>query len=471
VDSSYLYVERVIKSFVSLASSATPEVKHICASGLCNLADLRSLRARIVEEGVVQCLGILARGAEVKTRRVCSIVLHTLALSQQCRADMVSKGAVQVLYSLSSDEDTTTLHYVASAIIRLAMIPSNMTRLINESGVIAICNIAMRCPTVAGTTQLCGAALQLLSQRTIGQPAIVQEGCVPALVTLLRDSTDTTTLRHSLAALCNLLTSEDNHLPIIQQGGVSSIINLCIHENEKIREACALALFNLSRGEATRDHQVNLSSIPAIIALSRLNSRVTQMRCAAALCKLAVNIVNVPLMVENGVVPAFIEMLKTEDPGIVKHCCAGENALSPPSLHRSLVTRLVGTALCSLAHEGSSCVMIADGAVPYIIKGLADSDEETQQACCAVLSIISSHEQVRASPLPRVPRALLAPYQCRRQLCAMGAIPALKNLARMEHTTTRLRCAVAFANLSYENTVRGVPECDPRTTRRFTVHE
>ena len=53
---------------------------------------------------------------------------------------------------------------------------------------------------MAAASLFCAAALQLLSQRTIGKPAIVQEGVVPALVTLLRESKDTTTLRHGLAA-------------------------------------------------------------------------------------------------------------------------------------------------------------------------------------------------------------------------------------------------------------------------------
>lgn len=332
MDQNYQFSERVIKSFVQLASSATLEVKHICVSGLCNLSDLKALRKRIVEEDVVQALQSLAKQAEPKTRRVCAIILHSLALSPACRADMVSKGAVLVLHQLSSDEDTTTLHYIASAIIRLAMEPQHMHRLISDRGVLSLCNISSRCPTIANTTQLCAAALQLLSQKPIGKPAIVQEGVVPALVTLLRESTDAITLRHGLAALCNLLMAEENHLPIINQGGVQSVINLCEKEESGIQEACALALFNLSRGEGTRDHQINKHAIPAIIRLSRLQKPVTQMRCAASLCKLAVNAANVPLMLSEGVVPAFIEMLKTEDAGIIKHCCSGNKFMGHESV-------------------------------------------------------------------------------------------------------------------------------------------
>ena len=76
VDEPYNFIDRVIRSFIGMAASATLEVKHICASALCNLSDLKSLRLRLVEEGIVQVLGQLARGAEPKTRRVCAIVLQ-----------------------------------------------------------------------------------------------------------------------------------------------------------------------------------------------------------------------------------------------------------------------------------------------------------------------------------------------------------------------------------------------------------
>jgi hypothetical protein len=55
VDQSYPLMERVIKAFVQLASSSVvTSVKYICASALCNIADLKPMRMRMVEEGVVQ---------------------------------------------------------------------------------------------------------------------------------------------------------------------------------------------------------------------------------------------------------------------------------------------------------------------------------------------------------------------------------------------------------------------------------
>ena len=122
-------------------------------------------------------------------------------------------------------------------------------------------------------------------------------------------------------------------------------------------------------------------------------------------------------IVEDGVIPTFIELLKTEVPDTVKHCCA---------------------ALCQLAQDSTSCEKIVDlGAVPHIVAGVVNGDYPTKQSCCSVLSALSFQSR------------------CRENLCSMGALTALISLAEMEDTDTSLRCALAFANLSLEPTVQG----------------
>ena len=161
---------------------------------------------------------------------------------------MVTKGAVQILYALSSDADTITLHYIASATTRLATDAQNLPRLVHEGGVTALCNICLRCPQDIPTTKLCASALCLLSQQAIGRQAIVQEGCVPALVSLLHESSDFSTIQQGLSTLTILLADENNHEQVLGQGGIAAIIVLCGHASPVIREACSLALFNFSCG-------------------------------------------------------------------------------------------------------------------------------------------------------------------------------------------------------------------------------
>ena len=264
--------------------SSFGEKVHSAISSLAAVAlsALSSLSCRAVRCGAVRCgagrggagrLGQLARGAEPKTRRVCAIVLQSLALTKPCRQEMVAKTAVGTLYSLSNDNDANTLHYIASAMMRLALDPANCQKMVNESGVSALCNICMRCPYMPKTTQPCAAAFQILSRQEEAKVTMVNEQCVPALVTLLRASSDTNTLQFCLLAFCNLLTVEENQTPILQQGGVISIIEQCNNEAEGIRESCALALFNLSCGESTRKAAVASGAVPAIVSIAKIDDK------------------------------------------------------------------------------------------------------------------------------------------------------------------------------------------------------
>jgi hypothetical protein len=97
VDTTYPLIEKVSRALIQLSGSSTmPNVKHICAAALCNLADLKAARMRLVEEGVIGALGTLSKGSETRTRRVCAVILQNLSASKSCRVEMASRGSVQV---------------------------------------------------------------------------------------------------------------------------------------------------------------------------------------------------------------------------------------------------------------------------------------------------------------------------------------------------------------------------------------
>ena len=175
-------------------SSNVSNVKHICAAALCNLADLKAARMRLVEEGVIGVLGALCKGTETRTRRVCAVILQNLSASKACRVEMVSRGSVQVrvmgeqralvhlrcdaltrrpptpvdgfaaaqaAHSLSSDTDPIILRCVGLTLSRLAAEPANATRIIHELGIAALCNIAVKFPTIPGISQPVATAFQV----------------------------------------------------------------------------------------------------------------------------------------------------------------------------------------------------------------------------------------------------------------------------------------------------------------------
>ncbi|CAM9227651.1 unnamed protein product [Discosporangium mesarthrocarpum] len=419
VPEPYNHIERVLKALVGIAGAPSQEVKHICASAFCNLTDLPVMHARLIEEGIVSTIGSIARGALMKTRRVCAIALHSLAASKQERTNLVSKGCVPVLYGLSSDEDVTTLHFVACTLVRLGMEEQSHARMIQEGAASALCNTAMACASIPSTSLPCALILNTLSQHNEYKLAIAEEGCIPAVVTLLRCSEDIPTQYHALMTFCSILSREENHGPILQQGGLYCVISLTTHPNRSIREACVLVLFNFSCGTAVKERIVQAGAVPAIISLSAGEEVhvASQRCCAATLCNLACAPSNIARMVEEGVIPNIIDLLKTGDIQCVKYCCA---------------------ALCLVAQDVSNCVLIInEGAIPHMLAGAKEGDIVTKQSCCAVLSTLSSKED------------------CREQLCNYGALPALIQLASMDDEATKLRCVTAFANLSCEYTIQG----------------
>lgn len=423
VDNAYPLIERVIRALISLSSSGTANVRHICAAALCNLADLKQVRARIVEEGAISVLGGLSRGSETRTRRICAVILQNLSASKSCRVEMVSRGCVSVAYGLSSDQDPIILRCIGLTLSRLALEPGNCARIISESGINALCNIAVKYPTIPGISQPVAAAFQLLSSRQGVRVLIVQEGSVTAIASLLRLSVDMFTLQHSLLALCNLLSEPDNHLPIVQQGLILTLISLSAQDDGALKDFSALAFLNLSLAEDSRKHLVNAGAIGAIINLSSSDSVNpesinTKSRCAAALCNVSAYEVGMARMVADGIIPALVKLVLADHIATVRFACA---------------------ALCRICSTVDNANLILEsGAVPNLVQRTLGGDTITKQFCGAVLSALSFYES------------------CRLKLCELDMMSAMTKLAELNDDVTKQRCLVAFANMSCEESVHSM---------------
>eukprot|EP00605_Chrysophyceae_sp_TOSAG23-4_P001937 GSChrysophyteH1.ASY1.ANO1.2147.1 assembled CDS len=296
----YPLMERLIRTIISISSSNVGSVKHICAAALCNLSDLKLMRPRLIEEGVIAVLGNVARHAPTRTRRVCAVILQNLSATRSCRVEMVIRSSVHVAHSLSSDKDPIILRCVGLTLARLSTEPANSSRIVQEYGVAALINIAMKFSSPVST------ALQLLSQQPSTRIAVVQEGCVTSIAQLLHTSTDTFTLQNSLFALSNLLTEPENHLPIVQQGLILTLVTMSSNEDEALRDLCALAFLNMSCSFESHKHIVNAGAIESLIKLSENGNALSKQRCAAALCNVSAYDAGVSRMVSDGIIPALV---------------------------------------------------------------------------------------------------------------------------------------------------------------------
>ena len=327
---------------------------------------------------------------------------------------MVSRNCVQVAYGLSSDQDPIVLRCIGITLARLAQEEANCARIINEGGISALCNIAIKYPIVPGISQTVASAMQLISSHTKLQFSLVSEGSVTAIASLLRLSTDLTTLQQSLLALCNVLTSRDTHLSIVQQGMLNTLITLCEHENELMRSLCALAFLNLSTNEESYKHIINSGAVQSLIILSTETSPTIRRRCSAALCNLSNYDAGIARMISDEVVPALVQLLGGNDIETTRNVCA---------------------AFCRLCNtEENGKLILESGGVPSIIQGAIHGDVITRQYCGSVLCALTAYES------------------CRAELVGFGVMDALRSLSEQDDHTKQ-RCLVAFANLSCETSL------------------
>jgi len=415
VDGMYPLMERLIRTIISISSSNVSSVKHICAAALCNVSDLKLMRPRLIEEGIIAVLSTIARHSPTRTRRVCAVILQNLSATKSCRVEMVIRSSVHVAHSLSSDKDPIILRCVGLTLARLSTEPANSHRIVQEYGVAALINIAMKFSSVPGISQPVSTALQLLSQQSAIRTAVVQEGCVTSIAQLLHTSQDPFTQQNSLFALSNLLTEPENHLPIVQQGLILTLVNISAGSDDTLRDLCALAYFNMSCSEDSHKHMVNAGAIESLIKLSQLKQATTKQRCAAALCNVSAYEPGMARMVQDGIIPALVNLL-SEDNITIHYACA---------------------ALCRLCTSQENTEIISNsGGVPHLVEGTLRGDDLTKQFCGSVLSALSYYDV------------------CKAPLCDFGAIAALKSLALLNDDVSHQRCLVAFANISCEPSVR-----------------
>jgi hypothetical protein len=457
-------MKRVLKAFLTISSQVPPpslETMQICASALCNLANIVPIRVHMVDEGVVGVLGMLARSSDdANTKRVCAIVLQSLASYDPCRADMVTKGAVPVLGALANTDDETRQHWCAVALHHLVQERTVRVQVVEEGGITSLATLSRS--QRAATKRLCAQSLTVLSGYEKCKAMVVDKGAVPVLISLAK-SDDSQTKQTCTLALCNLLSIQESAIEIMQQGAVSALVQLSNTDVEELRACCAAVLFNLSCTPPTAAMVVGEGFVQSILNLSKTHVVETQQRCAATLNNLASYEVNRTRMVEQMVVPCLVQLM-------VQGSAANEAALKTGAEGGGgLLVRYCTAALCSVSHSKENIGEIVKDPSYYgmmrelirIASQLSLSEKpaaipagsnaydamiaanerqrgiiDTQKACCSVLSNLSFHEPSRAS------------------LAELGAIEALLLLSGLDDHTTRRRCALSLCNLSSEQSIR-----------------
>jgi hypothetical protein len=410
------FIEKVISSLSEISTTGSVNIKHICSAAICNLSDLPSLRLKMIESNLLPVLNVLIRGSDLKTRRVCAVILQNFSASGKCRVEMVIRNCVQTMYNLSSDNDPVILRCIGVALSRLALDPSNCTRIVNDGGTMALCNIAVKYASVPVISLPTAQAFHLLSSRSSTRITIAQEGSIVAISSLLKNSKDQSTLQRSLLSLSNLLIEPETHLVIMQQGLIGIMCSLGNHEDETIRDLVGLAFVNLSLSTDSHKHIIVSGGVATVISLSKKSSLTSKRRAAAVIMNMSSNETGAKKLVGDGVISALAELIHCNDVGIVRYTCA---------------------SLCRLCSSSENCELITkSGAVTKLVERTISGDSETKKYCGSTFTFLSFYES------------------CRVELCNYGVFDALRVLASEADEYSRQRCLAAFGNLSCQPEVQ-----------------
>ena len=158
--------------------------------------------------------------------------------------------------------------------------------------------------------------LAAFSAQPVYRQIILQNGLIPPLVFLLQSSSPPAVLPHAVLAIANLAYDENASDVILREGGVSLLVALVRHPEDKVQGCAALALGNLARSTACRLAVVRERGPEIILEKLSLegNSPVVETYCLWALRT---------LVMERGVPETLGNMpcMRLIFPKLARHIC------------------------------------------------------------------------------------------------------------------------------------------------------
>ncbi|CAK5094225.1 unnamed protein product [Aphanomyces euteiches] len=447
VTEPYAQIDAVVKTFISIASSGQATTRdqtlQLCATAFANLSNLKRLRSRLMEEGIVSALAALLRSpsAHDQVKHLTVYVLCNLASTRSCRIELVTKGTVSLLVALSSSTlSVQTRAIIGNILCHLSKESSIRVRLVVEG----LLSIVTAITTIHGIDEndqtsdehicvVCATAIHHCSSTDEAQPKLVERDAIAVLMAL--GSASPHVQRISTLALCNLLMVKQAAVEIVGCGAVKSLVTLATQTQEAAPNSqllYATALYNLCQNAISRDAIGAGGGVAAVSALclGNLNASATSISIltlgAAALCYLAADANTRPYVATAPVVECVAAILRATDASV---------AISHP------IQRFSVACLSMLSQDEPCAVLVLTrGAINAVLSTCATSrDMETKACCCDLLASLSFHAA------------------CRRDLISMpGFMASLTSLAKLRDANIQRRCATAIGNLSTERSVHDV---------------
>ncbi|RLN98440.1 hypothetical protein BBJ28_00015493 [Nothophytophthora sp. Chile5] len=470
VSQSYHKIESVLKVFLTLTNtrnggasgdSGTTEEEYddITAKALCNLSNLKRIRLRLMEEGIVSAIVSLLHPNIPSIQELLAYILLNLSRLPACRSEMITKGCMSTLVALTGSSNALgTKFLIGNALWNLSKDPGNAVRMVVEGFLLLLNELCREVGTnssisdPSGSTasieedllRVCARTLYNVSCCEDARVKLVERDAVNILSSLSRRASGSDAKQMCTLALCNLLSVQKAAADIMTAGAIMALIQLSMAPAQpyETRNLFSKALHGLCDKASTRVAVTEAGVIPALLLLSSIDEvdppgsattdsirsqtagvlSVIRARCTAALACLAADMQTAPHVCNAAVVQCVTRILALEHSNVAieRFCC-------------SCLSLLCRDEQCSL-------IMVEVGAIEMVLATCVEShDLESKASCCHVLASMSCHPS------------------CCMALVRMGAISVLATLAKIKEDVGIQRCcAITLANLSVEPSIREI---------------
>ncbi|RHY45721.1 hypothetical protein DYB38_010080 [Aphanomyces astaci] len=468
VTEPYAQIDVVVKALVSLASSSSmmmasggggstsgamsgignavvrERTLHMCAMAFVNLSNMKRVRSRLMEEGIVPAISALLRSHSLDVKHWAAYVLCNIASMRSCRVELVTKGALNILVALAPHPTLPpkTLHVIGTILCHLSKEPSIRHRLVVE-GLLSVVAAIGRAQGVGSTLVLiasddirrvCATAIHNCSCSDDTRVKLVERDGVAVLTALSAGCGSPDVRRMCTLALCNFLMVKQAAMEVVGCGAVTSLLDLAMQPDTPLNSQLlyATAFYNLCHNPISRDSIGTTGGVAALAALCTANlpppSPPSSLAvgvltlCAASLCYLAADDSTRLYVATADVVHVVTRMLQTS---------ASQAAACVP-------IQRFGVACLSMLSQDQLCAtwILDECGIDAILAACANSrDVETKACCCDLLASLSYHTH------------------CRQKLVSIGVLPSLTKLAKLRDPDIQRRCATAIGNLASEASV------------------
>jgi hypothetical protein len=445
--------ESVVQTIVKMSIKKEYNSLAFAAEAIRNLSLLMIPRAKVVEDGILDNICDLAQSAlDVGVKINLATALCNFS-GLQSNLEMISQVRIlECIEDLLKFDNDIVREMCAITIANISSFAPSLKNLVLSDAVVQLVEMGHKPnPIIQENTAL---ALSNMSITSDTRPLLARFGVVTLLLHFLEESS-LLTKQYAIIALCSLMVNPSMSTELVQSNIPAVLSKLSTSSNEKVKDLCAHALFNLSCDKSLHSFLLKEEVIQAIVHL----------------CKNVVTTQGTTVVVDNDTNSnngspdkVLVRLLQSQEfaIGAIYNMSFFEDSrkvlirttdlvkilfqIFNGTIKNEELTKQCAAIIANLTFDVENRTrMVDDGSVRLIRKLMSCSHKDTLVCCSTALCNIAAEALERTSVLSM-----------------------LIELSKSSHPAIILNCAIAFSKLasnsSYRSILTKTPELYPALT-------